>query len=94
MDNYPSKIPHLNNNGIIWSDPELYQRIVYHRAIAIYYVDDSHRRGFHLEGTSEIIPIYTRPMFHKQMKFLIDMLTDDTVEAWVIGELTYLPTII
>ena len=38
----------------------------------------------------EILRVYARKMFHMQMEFLTEILTDDTTDAWIVGEFTYL----
>ncbi|KAF8418664.1 hypothetical protein EV426DRAFT_568050 [Tirmania nivea] len=81
----PFKIRRLEENDIVWSDPEHYQQVVYDSSVTKYDIDQSHRQGFQLTDTPDFVRVYARPMFHKQMEFLIDMLTDDTIEAWVVG---------
>ena len=87
----PSKIRRLNENDIVWSELECYQQVVYNPSVTIYAIDQSHRRDFQLSDPPGFVRVYARQMFHRQMEFLIDMLTDDdTIEAWIVGELTYL----
>ncbi|KAF8433136.1 hypothetical protein BGX38DRAFT_1263116 [Terfezia claveryi] len=81
----PYKIRRLNND-IVWSEPQHYTQVVYNNSVTKYDLDQSHRRGFQLTDTPEFVRVYARPMFHRQMEFLIDMLTDDdTIEAWIVG---------
>ena len=72
-----------------WSQPETYHSVLYDEATTIYNLDSSHRRGFGLTENVEILRIYPRKMFHTQMRFLAEVLNDNTTEAWIYGEFAF-----
>lgn len=82
------KIRRVGDNETFWSDPEPYTQIVYNKSTITYDIDRTHRQHFQLLDTSNVVRIYARPMFHDQIQFLVDILKDETIEAWVVGELT------
>jgi len=81
----PASYSETRHSG--WSDTEPYPVLVYDPSVPKYQLDISHRRGFQLTEHIEILRVYARTMFHRQMEFLIGMLSDDANEGWVNGEL-------